>query len=70
MREIEAELLEEIQRVMRASGKSQADFAAKQGVTRQSVNPYFNGRRGLLTDTGCDLLEFLRVRIRLEPIDD
>ncbi|AXH00505.1 helix-turn-helix domain-containing protein [Deinococcus wulumuqiensis] len=54
---------------MRRSGKTQADFAAHKGVSRQSVNPYFNGKRSLFTETGRELLDFLGLRIRLEPID-
>lgn len=52
---------------MRSQGKTQADFAAHKGVTRQSVNPYFAGRKGLLTDTGKELLDYLGVTIKLEP---
>lgn len=66
---MEAQLLEEVRRVMREKGITQTDFADNKGISRQAVNPYFAGRRGLLTDTGKDLLEFLGVRIRLEPIE-
>jgi hypothetical protein len=34
-------------------------------VKRQTVSQYFTGRKGLLTNTGKDLLEFLEVEIRL-----
>lgn len=64
---MEAQLLEEVKRVMREKGVSQTDFAEKKGISRQAVNPYFAGRRGLLTDTGKDLLEFLGVEVRLVP---
>ena len=69
MRDIEAELKNQIEDAMRRSGKTQADFAAHKGVSRQSVNPYFNGKRSLFTETGRELLAFLGLRIRLEPID-
>ncbi|WP_299428199.1 helix-turn-helix transcriptional regulator [uncultured Meiothermus sp.] len=44
---------------------TQSDFARKKGVKRQTVSQYFTGRKGLLTNTGKDLLEFLEVEIRL-----
>jgi len=69
VRNVEAELIEELENTMRKAGKTQAEFAAFKGVSRQSVHPYFNGKRGLLTDTARDLFDFLGVRIRLEPID-
>jgi transcriptional regulator with XRE-family HTH domain len=69
VRDIEAELLEEIEAAMRRTGQTQADFAAHRGVSRQSVNPYFNGKRSLLTETGRELLVFLGLRIRLEPLE-
>lgn len=69
VRDIEAELRAQLQEVMRRSGKTQADFAAHQGVSRQSVNAYFTGRRSLLTDTGRDLLEFLELRLYVEPLE-
>lgn len=53
---------------MRRAGKSQADFASFKGASRQAVNPYFTGKKALLTDTALELLDFLGVRIRLEPI--
>lgn len=55
---------------MQREGKTQADFAAFKGVSRQSVNPYFAGRKGLLTETGKELLEFLGVTIKLERRQD
>ncbi|GEM88527.1 helix-turn-helix domain-containing protein [Meiothermus granaticius] len=67
MREIEKQLLSEIRRVMAEKGIRQADYARAVGVSRQSVSSYFQGRRGLLTDTGKDLLEYLGVEIRLVP---
>ncbi len=67
MREIEKQLLSEIKRVMAEKGIKQADYARAVGISRQSVNDYFKGRRGLLTDTGKDLLEYLGVEIRLVP---
>jgi transcriptional regulator with XRE-family HTH domain len=65
VREVEAQLLEEVKRVMREKGMTQTEFADRKGISRQSVNPYFSGKRGLLTDTGKDLLEFLGVEVRL-----
>ena len=65
MRDVEAELIAQIEEAMRKSGKTQADFAAHKGTTRQAVNPYFSGRKSLLTETGKDLLDFLGVSIRL-----
>lgn len=52
---------------MAEKGIKQADYARAVGISRQSVNDYFKGRRGLLTDTGKDLLEYLGVEIRLVP---
>lgn len=69
MRKIERLLLDEIEQIMCQKGLTQQDFATKKGISRQAVNPYFTGRRGLLTDTGKDLLEFLGMRIKLEPIE-
>ncbi|WP_245557599.1 helix-turn-helix domain-containing protein [Deinococcus peraridilitoris] len=70
MRTIEQELLEQIKQVMRQSGKTQADFAAHQETSRQAVNPYFSGKKSLLTETGKDLLDFLGVSIQLIPKGD
>ena len=55
---------------MRERGVTQSDFASSKGIMRQTVNPYFKGRKSLLTETGKDLLEFLGVKIRLEVIPD
>lgn len=55
---------------MKRAGKTQADFAAAKGSSRQAVNPYFTGRKALLTDTALELFEFLGVRVRLEPIEN
>jgi hypothetical protein len=67
--DIEKELLNEVHRVMKVRGVSQGDYAEHRGASRQSVNPYLTGRKLLLTAIGSDLLEFLNVRIKLEPID-
>jgi predicted XRE-type DNA-binding protein len=67
VRTIEQQLLNEIEKVMEAKGLKQTDYAKAMGISRQSVNDYFKGRRGLLTDTGKDLLEYLGVEIRLVP---
>lgn len=69
MRDIEHELLLQLEDAMRRQGKTQADFAAQKGVSRQTVNPYFNGRKSLLTNTGREILDYLGLRIRLEPIE-
>jgi len=65
VRDIETELLKRIQEVMSAKGLTQSDFAKAHGRSRQAVNPYFAGRKALLTETGKDLLEFLGVEIVL-----
>lgn len=67
---MEQQLADQIAHVMRVKGLTQQDFATHRGVTRQSVSPYFNGRKGLLTGTAEDLLKFLGVRIKLEVIED
>jgi transcriptional regulator with XRE-family HTH domain len=69
-RTVEEQLADQIAHLMRVKGVTQQDFATHRGVTRQSVSPYFNGRKGLLTGTAKDLLEFLGVRIKLEVIED
>lgn len=55
---------------MQARRVTQSEFAASKGITRQTVNPYFTGKKSLLTETGKDILEFLGVRIKLEVIED
>ena len=50
---------------MKAKGLTQSDFAKANGRSRQAVNPYFAGRKALLTETGKDLLEFLNMEIVL-----
>jgi transcriptional regulator with XRE-family HTH domain len=65
-RTIEEQLLDEIAHVMRVKGVSQRDFAEHKGVSPQSVNQIFTGRRGLLTSSGVELLEYLGVHIRLD----
>ena len=70
MRNIEIELIAELESAMKRSGKTQSEFATFKGVSRQSVNPYFSGKRALLTETALELFEFLGVRVKLEPIDD
>lgn len=69
MRNIEQQLADEIAYQMRVKGLTQTDFANHRGVTRQAVSPVFSGRTGLLTGTAKDLLEWLGVRIKLEPIE-
>lgn len=69
MRNIEAELITELDAAMKRAGKTQADFATFKGASRQAVNPYFTGRKALLTETAQELFEFLGVRIKLEPIE-
>ncbi|AFD25909.1 hypothetical protein DGo_CA1982 [Deinococcus gobiensis I-0] len=54
---------------MRRAGKTQAEFATFKGASRQAVNPYFTGKKALLTDTALELFEFLGVRVKLEPIE-
>jgi transcriptional regulator with XRE-family HTH domain len=70
VRDIEQQLIEEIAKAMQARKQTQAAFASSKNINRQAVNPYFTGRKSLLTETGKDLLEFLGVRIKLEVIDD
>jgi hypothetical protein len=70
VRDIEKQLIEEINKAMQTRKQTQAAFASSKNVNRQAVNPYFTGRKSLLTETGKDLLEFLGVRIKLEVIDD
>ena len=70
MRNIEQQLIEQVEQIMRERGVTQSDFASSKGIMRQTVNPYFKGRKSLLTETGKDLLEFLGVKIRLEVIPD
>ena len=53
---------------MRERRITQSGFAASKGIMRQTVNPYFSGKKSLLTETGKDLLEYLGVRIKLEVI--
>ncbi|WP_407543686.1 helix-turn-helix transcriptional regulator (plasmid) [Deinococcus radiomollis] len=65
MRDIESELLQRIHDAMKKKGVTQSDFAKAYGKSRQAVNPYFAGRKSLLTETGKDLLEFLGVEIVL-----
>ncbi|WP_043801923.1 helix-turn-helix domain-containing protein [Deinococcus gobiensis] len=69
MRHIEAELIGELEQAMRRAGKTQAEFATFKGASRQAVNPYFTGKKALLTDTALELFEFLGVRVKLEPIE-
>jgi transcriptional regulator with XRE-family HTH domain len=69
VRTIEQQLADEIAYHMRIKGVTQTDFANHRGVSRQSVSPVFSGRGGLLTGTAKDLLEWLGVRIKLEPIE-
>ena len=69
MRTIEQQLLDEIAHVMRVKNLSQTDFAQAKDKSRQAVNPYFTGRKALLTGTGRELLEYLGVRIKLELIE-
>jgi plasmid maintenance system antidote protein VapI len=69
-RTIEEQLLDEIAHVMRVKGVSQRDFAEHKEVSPQSVNQIFTGRRGLLTSSGVELLEYLGVQIRLEISDN
>ena len=66
---MEQQLLDEIAFVMRVKGITQKDFADHKKTTRQNVNPIFNGRSGVLTGMGKDLLEFLGVKIKLEMIE-
>lgn len=70
MRNIEQQLIEQIELVMRERGVTQSDFASSKGIMRQTVNPYFKGKKSLLTETGKNLLEFLGVKIRLEVVKD
>jgi len=65
VRDIENELLNRIQEAMKTKGITQSDFAKAHGKSRQAVNPYFAGRKSLLTETGKDLLEFLGMEIVL-----
>lgn len=50
---------------MQKKGVTQSNFAKAHGRSRQAVNPYFAGRKSLLTKTGKDLLEFLNMEIML-----
>ena len=70
MRNIEQQLIEQVEQIMRERGLTQSDFASSKGIMRQTVNPYFKGKKSLLTETGKDLLEFLGVKIRLEVIQN
>ena len=70
MRNIEQQLIEQVEQIMRERGVTQSDFASSKGIMRQTVNPYFKGKKSLLTETGKDLLEFLGVKIRLEVIQN
>lgn len=67
MKDIETKLINQIKQAMQEKGLKQVDYARDRGINRQSVNDYFSGRRGLLTDTGADLLEWLGLEIRLVP---
>lgn len=67
---MEAQLLQEIKRIMIEKGIKPSEFADQKGISRQSVSQYMTGKRGLLTDTGKDLLEYLGVRIKLEVVDN
>jgi transcriptional regulator with XRE-family HTH domain len=69
-RTIREQLLDEIAHVMRVKDVSQRDFAEHKGVSPQSVNQIFTGRRGLLTSSGIELFEYLGVRLRLEIISE
>jgi transcriptional regulator with XRE-family HTH domain len=66
---VEQQLSDEIAYLMRVKGVTQTDFANHRGVSRQSVSPIFSGRGGLLTNSAQDLLTWLGVRIKLEPIE-
>ena len=66
---MEQQILDEIAYVMRVKGVTQKEFAEHKGVSRQSVNSVFTGRTKMLTGTGRELLEYLGVRIKLEPIE-
>lgn len=70
MRNIEQQLIDQVMDIMQARRVTQSEFAASKGITRQTVNPYFTGKKSLLTETGKDILEFLGVRIKLEVIED
>jgi transcriptional regulator with XRE-family HTH domain len=69
VRNIENQLLLEIARVMREKNITQTSYANAKGVSRQSINPYLKGRKMLLTPVASELLEFLGVQIKLEPIN-
>jgi transcriptional regulator with XRE-family HTH domain len=70
VRNIEQQLIDQVMDIMQARRVTQSEFAASKGITRQTVNPYFTGKKSLLTETGKDILEFLGVRIKLEVIED
>jgi transcriptional regulator with XRE-family HTH domain len=70
VRNIEQQLIDQVMDIMQARRITQSEFAASKGITRQTVNPYFTGKKSLLTETGKDILEFLGVRIKLEVIED
>lgn len=67
---MEQQLLEEVERVMRQKGVSQAEYARQKDKSRQHINLYIKGKKPLLTSTGTELLEYLGVRIRLEVIEE
>jgi transcriptional regulator with XRE-family HTH domain len=70
VRNIEQQLIDQVMDIMHARRVTQSEFAASKGITRQTVNPYFTGKKSLLTETGKDILEYLGVRIKLEVIED
>ncbi|MDX2005594.1 MAG: helix-turn-helix transcriptional regulator [Meiothermus sp.] len=64
---MEQQLLKEVQNLMDTKGITQAEYARAKGVSRQTVNQLFSGKRGLLTESAAELLEYLGVEIRLVP---
>jgi transcriptional regulator with XRE-family HTH domain len=64
---VDQQLLDEIWRVMRDKGVTQTEFAESIGSSRQSVNPYLKGHKGVFSGTIRKLLEHLDVDIKLEP---
>jgi hypothetical protein len=70
VRTIEQQLLDEIAHAMRVKNLSQTSFALARNKSRQAVNPYFTGRKALLTGTGRELLEYLGMKIKLVPIEE
>ena len=61
---MDGELLEQIRVLMAAQGITQAELARELNTSRQSLNRYLTGRRGLLTGIAIEVLERLKAPVK------